>query len=161
MTTKKCLTILQNQKNLRGIEPWSPMWQAKVLPLDHVFISALLAKIVLLILKEGGPTGPPLGSQVYEIYVGSNRVNGIMILRYEYRQNQGKRIHRERNGNTDGKKHLLEFAGDILHLMEFASVCRSLLVIAGVFWTLPVLVGVCLWLMGFAGVFWRYLAIDD
>ena len=75
MTAKICFTILQNQKTSWRFEPWPPMWQAIVLPLDYGFICRVMAKIVSLIVKEGGPTGPPpLGSQAYKIYVGSNRV---------------------------------------------------------------------------------------
>ena len=37
-----------------------------------------VSKIVFVIVKEGGPTGPPLGSQAYNIYVGCNRVNVLI-----------------------------------------------------------------------------------
>ena len=74
MTAKKCLTILQNQKDRRGIEPWSPGWKARVLPLHCDIFGLKMPKITFFKLKRGGPTGPPLGSQAYKIYVGSIRV---------------------------------------------------------------------------------------
>ena len=40
-------------------EPLPPRWQARVSPLDYGFICIVVAKIVYLIVKEGGPTGPP------------------------------------------------------------------------------------------------------
>ena len=42
-------------------------------------IIRLVAKIVWVIVKEGGPTGPPPGSQAYKIYVGSIRVKECLI----------------------------------------------------------------------------------